>query len=47
MKLSLIRISDRVIFMDGGYIFEEGTPEHFFTAPEQERTKAFLRKILH
>ena len=40
-------VSDRVIFMDGGYIVEEGTPEHFFTAPEHERTKAFLSKILH
>lgn len=41
------QVADRVIFMDGGYIVEEGTPEHFFTAPEHERTKAFLSKILH
>ena len=40
-------VADRVIFMDGGYIIEEGTPEHFFTAPEHDRTKAFLSKILH
>ena len=40
-------VADQVIFMDGGYIVEEGTPEHFFTAPEHERTKAFLSKILH
>ena len=40
-------VSSHVIFMDGGYIIEEGTPEHFFTAPEHDRTKAFLSKILH
>ena len=39
-------VSDRVIFMDGGYIVEEGTPEEIFTAPKQERTKQFLSKIL-
>ena len=36
-----------VIFMDDGTIVEEGTPEHFFENPENERTKAFLSKILH
>lgn len=41
------QVADRVIFMDGGYIIEKGTPEHFFTAPEHDRTKAFLSKILH
>lgn len=41
------QVADRVIFMDQGYILEEGTPEHFFEAPEHERTKAFLSKILH
>lgn len=41
------QVADRVIFMDGGYIVEEGTPEHFFENPEHERTKAFLSKILH
>lgn len=41
------QVADRVIFMDGGYILEEGTPEHFFENPEHERTKAFLSKILH
>ena len=39
-------VADRVIFCDEGKILEEGTPEHFFTNPEQERTKAFLSKIL-
>ena len=41
------QVADRVIFMDDGTIVEEGTPEHFFTNPENERTKAFLSKILH
>ena len=39
-------VSDRVIFMDGGYIVEEGTPEEIFSAPKQERTKQFLSKVL-
>jgi polar amino acid transport system ATP-binding protein len=39
-------VSDRVIFMDGGRIVEEGTVEHFFTNPQEERTKLFLSQIL-
>ncbi len=39
-------VADRVIFMDEGRIVETGSPEHFFQAPEQERTKLFLSKIL-
>ena len=39
-------VADRVVFCDGGYILEQGTPEHFFTNPQNERTKAFLSKIL-
>ncbi|MBN1574696.1 MAG: amino acid ABC transporter ATP-binding protein [Deltaproteobacteria bacterium] len=39
-------VADRVIFMDLGQIIEEGTPEHFFKSPEDERTKAFLNEIL-
>ena len=39
-------VADRIVFMDAGRIIEEGTPEHFFTNPENERTKAFLGKIL-
>jgi polar amino acid transport system ATP-binding protein len=38
--------ADRVVMMDEGRIIEEGTPEHFFDSPEQDRTKAFLSKIL-
>jgi general L-amino acid transport system ATP-binding protein len=39
-------VADRFIFMDEGEIVEIGTPEHFYTNPQHERTKAFLRKIL-
>ena len=35
-------ISNRVIFMAGGYIVEEGTPQQIFDNPKQERTKQFL-----
>ena len=38
--------ADRVVMMDDGRIIEEGTPEHFFQAPREERTKLFLSKIL-
>jgi polar amino acid transport system ATP-binding protein len=38
--------ADRVVMMDDGGIIETGTPEHFFEAPEHERTKQFLSKIL-
>ncbi|HEU5298047.1 MAG TPA: amino acid ABC transporter ATP-binding protein [bacterium] len=40
-------VADRIIFMDGGVIVEEGAPEHFFTNPTHPRTKLFLSKILH
>ena len=39
-------VSDRVIFMEDGKIVEVGTAEHFFTAPEEERTRLFLSQIL-
>ncbi len=39
-------VADRVVMLDEGLIIEDGTPEHFFTAPSHERTKAFLSKIL-
>ena len=38
--------ADRVVMMDDGRIIEEGTPERLFDAPESERTKQFLSKIL-
>jgi len=39
-------VADRVVMMDEGCVIEEGTPEHFFTNPTHDRTKAFLAKIL-
>lgn len=36
-------VSNRVIFMDGGYIVEQGDPEEVFGNPKEERTKQFLR----
>jgi general L-amino acid transport system ATP-binding protein len=39
-------VADRVIFIERGQIVEEGSPEHFFTRPTHERTKAFLSQIL-
>ena len=40
------KVADRVIFMDAGYIVEEGTPEEIFDYPRHERTKSFLAKVL-
>jgi glutamine transport system ATP-binding protein len=39
-------VGDRVVFMDGGKIVEEGQPEQVFGHPQEERTRAFLSKIL-
>ena len=39
-------VANRVFFMDGGGILEEGTPEQIFDHPEEERTKTFLSKVL-
>ncbi|MCY6484341.1 amino acid ABC transporter ATP-binding protein [Clostridium aestuarii] len=39
-------VADRVIFMDGGKIVEEGPPECIFSKPKEERTKVFLKKVL-
>ena len=39
-------VSDKVIFIDGGVIVEQGTPDEIFGAPKQERTKAFLGSVL-
>ncbi|HFI0645695.1 TPA: amino acid ABC transporter ATP-binding protein [Streptococcus suis] len=39
-------VADRVIFMDGGYIVEDGTPEEVFEHTKEERTKDFLSKVL-
>ena len=40
------QVADRVVFMADGQIIESGTPEHFFTNPENERVKQFLSKII-
>ena len=40
------KVADRVIFVDGGLILEDDTPERVFDAPTNERTKSFLDKIL-
>ncbi len=40
------QVADRVVFMGDGQILEEGTPEHFFTNPENERVRQFLGKII-
>ncbi|MBD7911004.1 MULTISPECIES: amino acid ABC transporter ATP-binding protein [Clostridium] len=40
-------VSDRVIFMDKGYIVEEGRPEDIFTNPQNGRTKEFLSRVLN
>ena len=39
-------VADRIVFMDEGAVVEVGTPEHFFTNPDHERTKLFLSQIL-
>lgn len=39
-------VADRIIFMDGGYIVEEGTPDEVLKSPKEERTKSFLEKVL-
>jgi ABC-type polar amino acid transport system ATPase subunit len=40
------RVAHRVVFMDGGRVVEEATPEAFFAAAKSERAKEFLSKIL-
>ncbi|HEX8727630.1 MAG TPA: amino acid ABC transporter ATP-binding protein, partial [Ktedonobacterales bacterium] len=39
-------VADRVVFMDGGVIAEEGKPSDIFSNPREERTRSFLRKVL-
>ena len=40
-------MADRIVFLDQGEIVETAPPAKFFTAPESERTKLFLSRILH
>lgn len=39
-------VADRVVFMDGGRIIEQGTPEEIFQSPKSERLQSFLKKVL-
>lgn len=39
-------IANRVVFVDGGRIVEEGPPERIFTAPKDPRTREFLQRVL-
>ena len=39
-------VGDRILFLDEGYLLEEGTPEEVFGHPEEARTKEFLDKVL-
>ena len=39
-------VADRLVFFDEGALIEQGTPEHFFESPREERTKLFLSQIL-
>ena len=41
------KIANRVLFIDGGVVSEEGTPQDVFDNPQQPRTKEFLSKVLH
>lgn len=40
-------VADRVIFMDKGYILEQGSPEEIFTNPKSDRCKEFLDKVIN
>ena len=40
-------VADRVIFVDGGKIVEEGTPDQIFDAPQSDRLKLFLSQVIH
>ncbi len=40
-------VADRVIFMDGGLVVEDSTPEEIFTDPKNARTKEFLHRVLY
>ncbi len=41
------KVADRVVFMEGGVIVEEGPSKEFFSAPKEECTRRFLRRVLH
>ena len=39
-------VADRVVFMDGGVIVEQGRPDEVLVNPKEERTRAFLKRVL-
>ncbi len=39
-------VANRVLFMDGGYVIEQGAPKEIFDNPQNERTQSFLSKVL-
>ena len=39
-------VADRIVFMDDGVIVEEGSPKEIFTAPKNQRTRDFLKRII-
>lgn len=39
-------VGDRVVFMDGGYVVEEGNPKDVISSPQHKRTRDFLSKML-
>jgi polar amino acid transport system ATP-binding protein len=41
------QVADQVVFLDAGRVAESGPPERIFGAPEQERTRDFVRRVLH
>jgi L-cystine transport system ATP-binding protein len=41
-----LEVANRVVFMDGGLVVEEGDPKTIFTRPREERTQQFLRRVL-
>jgi ABC-type polar amino acid transport system ATPase subunit len=41
------QVADRVIFMDGGRIIEQGSPTAIFDAPREDRTRRFLSAVLN
>ncbi|MGW4795928.1 amino acid ABC transporter ATP-binding protein, partial [Nonomuraea sp. NPDC004297] len=40
-------VADRVVFMDGGVVVEDGVPAQVIGDPQQERTRTFLHRVLH
>ena len=41
------QVANRIVFMEGGYIVEEGPPEQIFSSPHNTRTREFLSRVLN